>query len=461
MQSNGAFKGVAALLESGVFLRTDGDATISFRDAAEDEFYKLYRDASENTLDVNKFDAGLNGRVIARFEDQGPDLLIDQSIVTREKGDARYPVIGDLDGYVKIDGDTMTGPLVIEPATVSDTPLTLRAQTTTIRFEQDGGTFAGWISPNSHERADLNTGAFNAGWQFTAFGSSPDDDWIMEAKYKLAHDEVLSENQFLLKRQADLIYPDTFARLLDTPPDYTGAAGLSVLVNATEDGVEFGQATPTIGDTLPNPAKHGQQHYLTVQPVGMYVYIDEAELGTGTSAQWVQQNGGGIVAPTVGLRRIAKFKPAASYAWTFGNGTNGRIINDTTVHTVGSPFGTMDANGTFTFDEAGTYEVTATTKYSCSNIDGYRSRGRGKVFFNGADALNQSEAVAYNRNIDGTNYNMNVASTGVAHWLGDAVQGDEVHASLAIEKEEGQGPTVDHNIGQGGTWIKIEKVADA
>ena len=53
--------------------------------------------------------------------------------------------------------------------------------------------------------------------------------------------------------------------------------------------------TMTVGPTLPNPAVHGQQHYLTVEPVGTYVYLDETALGTGSSRQWIQQNGGSLV----------------------------------------------------------------------------------------------------------------------------------------------------------------------
>ena len=90
----------------------------------------------------------------------------------------------------------------------------------------------------------------------------------------------------------------SFVDLNDTPANYAGAsAGQAVIINQTVDGLEFGAASGTVsmGATLPSSPVHGDQFYLTIEPVGMYIYVDENVLGTGTSAQWVQQNGGGTV----------------------------------------------------------------------------------------------------------------------------------------------------------------------
>jgi hypothetical protein len=52
-----------------------------------------------------------------------------------------------------------------------------------------------------------------------------------------------------------------------------------------------GGANITVGEVLPIGAVPGALHYLTVEPVGLYVYYDD-----GSSQQWVQTNGGGGVA---------------------------------------------------------------------------------------------------------------------------------------------------------------------
>ncbi len=48
-------------------------------------------------------------------------------------------------------------------------------------------------------------------------------------------------------------------------------------------------AAITYGDAFPDPANPGDLHYLTINPIGLYVYYDD-----GSSEQWVQANGGSI-----------------------------------------------------------------------------------------------------------------------------------------------------------------------
>ena len=45
-------------------------------------------------------------------------------------------------------------------------------------------------------------------------------------------------------------------------------------------------AVVTVGNTFPVSAVDGEQHYLTTEPAGLYIYIND-----GTSEQWVQCNG--------------------------------------------------------------------------------------------------------------------------------------------------------------------------
>lgn len=90
MQANGNIKGVGALFETGLFLRSDSNSSVSFRNAAEEEQYKITRDVVGNTLDVYKSDSGVNDRLIGRFEDVGTTITDDQALVTKQKGDARY-----------------------------------------------------------------------------------------------------------------------------------------------------------------------------------------------------------------------------------------------------------------------------------------------------------------------------------------------------------------------------------
>ena len=80
----------------------------------------------------------------------------------------------------------------------------------------------------------------------------------------------------------------TFTELSDTPTSYVGHAGKTAVVKQDETGLEFdtGGSAITSGDTLPASPEEGAQHYLTVQPVGMYYYYFD-----GDSSQWVQQNG--------------------------------------------------------------------------------------------------------------------------------------------------------------------------
>lgn len=183
--------------------------------------------------------AGGGSATVARIEAAGAAVPSTSSVVTREKGDARY---------------------------ASRTGLDTHATTLT---DWNNANFTGWFMGNNIPNAPAQDGWY-LGWVITH-----NANWVTQEVHRFTNDS--SADTATWRRERNNANWGTWYRIrksqeeLDARYAQIGQSGGSI----------------TTGATFPPAPGPGDLHYLTVDPVGLYLYLDD-----GDSTQWVLATGG-------------------------------------------------------------------------------------------------------------------------------------------------------------------------